>query len=110
VVPYRRPPRGQEDAARVLGDERWAKPDVHAVMKKGRKSAVRLYDTAAEALAHAAQAASFQSSFGAGRSTRCEFYCNVSKFCAQFQSLTAAAAKPLASMADPNDANGEESA
>lgn len=93
------------------GDERWAKPDVHAVMKKGRKSAVRLYETAAEALVHAGTSRDLSVQFRRGSNTRCEFYCNVSKFCSQYQLLTAAAAKPLASVADQNDASdGEESA
>jgi hypothetical protein len=92
-------------------EERWAKPDVHAVMKRGRKSAVRLYDTAAEALAHAGTSSDLSVQFRRGTNTRCEAYCNISKFCAQFKSLTAAAAKPLASVADLNEANdGEESA
>lgn len=93
-------------------EERWAKEDVHAVMKKGRKSAVKLHDTAADALAHARNAGVGHSvEFRKGESTRCLHYCPVSKFCSQFQAMTAAAAKPLASMAEPiNASDGEQSA
>jgi len=65
-------------------EERWAKPSVYAVMKTGRKTAVKLCETEAEAKIHCVAA----DYFVVKRSTvntRCENYCSVSEFCSQFQ-------------------------
>ena len=66
--------------------ERWKKDDVWALMKKGRKSAVKLFNSNQEAQDAFA-------SFGKpdnyvqhrpGRYTRCDDYCDVSEWCDQF--------------------------
>lgn len=63
-------------------EERWKRDDVFAVVKAGRKSAVKLFDDVMLALGHA-------EALGTGHSvetrpggyTRCESYCNVSHEC-----------------------------
>ncbi len=86
-------------------EERWAKDDVHAVMKKGRKSAIKLHTEVDTALKQARELGAGHSvEFRPGESTRCLHYCPVSKFCSQFQAMTAAAVTPLASVTDLNDA------
>lgn len=63
-------------------DERWSKPDKWAVMKQGRKSAVRVFDneTAAQAML-ATQDAKHSIEHRPGEDTRCLEYCPVAKFC-----------------------------
>lgn len=66
--------------------ERWVQPGKVAHMKKGRKSAVKLYDTVAEA--NAAIAGMDDGHYIIERPTiyrRCEDYCAVSEFCEQFK-------------------------
>jgi hypothetical protein len=67
-------------------EERWAKPTIWAVKKKGNQKAERggLHTTEAAALAHAAKDKNFQVEFRPGENTRCELYCNVAEFCSQF--------------------------
>jgi hypothetical protein len=76
-------------------EERWAKPDVYAVMKDGRKTAVRLYETKAEADNHAMRDNALTVVKRPGVSTRCRYYCSVAKFCR---------AKGFTAMADDEDA------
>lgn len=63
-------------------EERWAKSDAWAVMKHGRKSAVRVFDneTAAEAML-ATQDAKHYIEHRPGEDVRCLDYCPVAKFC-----------------------------
>lgn len=65
--------------------ERWTKPSIYAVMKKGRKSAVKLHDekASAEEAITAWQDPAYYLEVRSGESTRCLDYCNVSKFCKQ---------------------------
>lgn len=73
---------------RCTDEERWAKPAQWAVMKNGRKTAVRLLATEAEARTMA-------TGLGAGHyiekrtsaNVRCENYCSVARFCEQFQAM-----------------------
>lgn len=66
--------------------ERWARPSQWALMKKGRKSALKLYATQAEATAHAStDPAALYVEHRPGQSVRCASWCNVSKFCSQWQ-------------------------
>lgn len=64
--------------------ERWESATVYAVMKAGRKSAVRLLDSNSEANALAAEVGGHVV-FRPGESKRCRDYCNVNKFCTQYQ-------------------------
>ena len=66
-------------------EDRWQRADVYAVMKTGRKSAVRLYDNSHDAASHAAREAGASVVKRPGASIRCESYCAVAQFCSQFQ-------------------------
>jgi hypothetical protein len=78
----------------------WERPSTFAVMKEGRKSAVRVFDTEEEAFNyHDATCTPVNPETGLvcscrekytlqvrpGKRTRCEEYCNVSSFCSQYQ-------------------------
>ena len=69
-------------------EETWEKETVYAVMKKGRKSAVRLYKTEAEAEERAEKEGSNHSvEVRKGEKTRCVGdWCGVSQWCDQYQS------------------------
>lgn len=63
----------------------WAKPNIWAVMKRGKERAVKLYGSEAEARTHAGEDASLSVEFRPGQRVRCENYCAVSQFCTQYQ-------------------------
>lgn len=65
-------------------EEIWGKPAQYAVMKRGRQSAVRVYNTHAEALDHANSGAGMSVVVRPGVATRCESYCPVAAFCPQW--------------------------
>lgn len=74
--------------------ERWYRGDRWAVMKRGRKSAVRVLDTeaAAQAVLESQQRTakpgdSFYMEQRPGANTRCESYCIVAQWCGQARSL-----------------------
>jgi hypothetical protein len=65
--------------------EVWAKPTRYAVMKAGRKTAVRVYDSEEEAKASAEQMGSAHYvETRPGEATRCKTYCPVSQWCPQW--------------------------
>lgn len=66
-------------------EDRWHRGEKWAVMKKGRKTAVKLYDTLAEAAEAAGGDSALSVEHRPGQSIRCENYCSVSLFCTQFQ-------------------------
>jgi hypothetical protein len=70
-------------------EERWFKPEKWAVMKKGRKRAVKLYDSPSEATLVAESLEPHQGQYKVehrkGEHTRCLYYCPVSSFCLQFR-------------------------
>jgi hypothetical protein len=68
--------------------ERWQKPDVWAVMKVNRKSAVKLFSSREEAMAFASTSKDYSVVHRPGISTRCEAFCRVSKLCTQSLTLT----------------------
>jgi len=90
------------DYDRCTMEETWAKPDKYAVMKEGRKSALRLLDSLSAAGKWCVDNnhGSFLSRFGdevrfipdkgisierrQGEATRCEYYCNVRDYCSQY--------------------------
>jgi hypothetical protein len=68
-------------------EDRWSKPDQWAVMKTGRKSAVRLYDSQEDADRDAfALGAKHYVEYRPGENVRCKRYCNVAQFCEQKKS------------------------
>ena len=69
-------------------DQRWHKPDKWAVMKKGRKTAVRVYESEKDARVRAMEENKKADSndlyyveFREGEDTKCDSYCPVSDFC-----------------------------
>lgn len=66
--------------------EMWSKEDVYAVMKEGRKSALKLFDKESEAVEFSKEQKGVISVVKrCGERTRCESYCPVSEFCEQFK-------------------------
>ena len=68
-------------------EERWATPDKWALMKVGRKSAVKLYDSEDEALTAAGSDLNLSVVHRPGEQKRCDNYCAVAKFCDQYKRL-----------------------
>jgi hypothetical protein len=67
-------------------DERWERPTRHAVMKRGQKRAVRVFDTYEEAEVNLTKAGLYVEE-RKGASVRCESYCRVASFCPQYASM-----------------------
>ena len=70
--------------------ERWSKPDTYAVMKHGRKTALRVLDTLDKAKAYMKIKNLTQKKDGTivlrkGEDVRCQHYCNVNKYCFYFK-------------------------
>lgn len=66
--------------------ERWERPTVFALMKEGRKSAVKLYDTAEAAYSALNALTDFRTHsvvIRRGESIRCESYCAAAPWCKQ---------------------------
>ena len=72
-------------------EERWARPTKYALMKEGRKSAVKLFDSKDDAEFLAAGLKGHYIEERPGAQVRCESYCAVSAFCPQFAKLREAA-------------------
>jgi hypothetical protein len=75
------------DLPQCSQEERWATPDKFAVMKKGRKTALRLLDSEAEAIAYM-EDKDVKDGYivhRKGESRRCADYCAVSQFCEQWK-------------------------
>ncbi|MFH2050098.1 MAG: hypothetical protein ABIJ12_11685 [bacterium] len=68
-------------------EERWQTKDVWAVMKEGRKSAVKLFNDKDEALAYTLGNRNLHVEDRPGESKRCESYCEVNQFCNYYKSL-----------------------
>lgn len=69
-------------------EERWARPEKWAVMKKGTKRAVKLYDTEDQASSGLANLnVSGRVEHRPGEQTRCLYYCPVASKCSQFRDL-----------------------
>ena len=63
-------------------EERWADPDKYAVMKKGRKKAVKLYDNEQDAKAHIeSEGKGFYIELRPAISKKCMDYCDCKQFC-----------------------------
>lgn len=68
--------------------ERWDKPTVYAVMKKGRKSSLRNLNTAEEASKWMDKNKKGDNvEIRPGERTRCEHYCNVNTYCSIYMGL-----------------------
>lgn len=79
-------------------EEMWERPTTYAVMKQGRKSAVRVLDSEADALAFIAADAKNGNAMTVerrpGSRVRCERYCAVNKWCSQFSDYLAEGGAP----------------
>src|SRR3990167_2045795 len=67
-------------------EERLARPGKFALMKKGQKKAVKLYDNKVDADSHASTNPALYVQTRVGESIRCSCYCSASRWCEQFQS------------------------
>jgi len=67
-------------------EERWAKDDVYAVMKTGRKSAIKLYNNELEATARATEEKGYVEK-REGVSTKCLEYCSACEWCSFYKTL-----------------------
>lgn len=72
-------------------EERWAKPEVWAVMKKGNKRAIKLHYDSQAADTHLSKIEKDKAKHfiehRPGESVRCKSYCSVSRFCPQAKLL-----------------------
>jgi len=72
-------------------EERWDKVTTYAVMKQGRKTAVKLFDNAEGANVKAGELGTdYFVETRQGESTKCRHYCLCRKFCNFYQSMTTA--------------------
>ncbi len=80
----------KEELPECSADERWAKAPKYAVMKPGKKRAIRLLDSQILAKERAMkEGAGAFVAFRKGENIRCESYCSVAPFCSQFKKLKA---------------------
>jgi len=78
--------REDHDLTPCTPSQMWEKASVYAVMKKGRKTAVRLYDNQDAADAHREELGKdAYVQVRPGARTRCEQYCSVAGFCNIYQ-------------------------
>jgi len=68
-------------------EERWERPTIFAVHKKGNKGATRLYEVRALAEQHVASQPGLELKIRPGESPRCAQYCSALAFCPQGQAL-----------------------
>lgn len=73
------------DLPQCTADERWFKPGKFAVMKDGRKKAVKLYDDRAEAEIHALEIGG-RVDCRPGHDGKCDGYCRCHEFCEHWRS------------------------
>lgn len=75
-------------------EDRWAKPEMFAVMKDGgAKRALRVFDSRAAALDLVAAKPGYTVVPRPGENTRCRAYCSAAAFCSQWKALMPAAAE-----------------
>ena len=72
-----------------LREDRWAKDDVWAVMKEGRKSAVKLYDFEPTKEILDSYGKNHYIEYRKGEDTRCLEYCNVCQWCNYYRDVYA---------------------
>jgi hypothetical protein len=65
-------------------EERWIRGNKYAIMKRGKKRAVKVCDSLDEAKANLPTDPIYNIEERLGEPTRCLDYCNVSEFCSQF--------------------------
>ena len=79
----------EEELPYCTEDERWVRETKYAVKKEGRKTAIRVYDTEAEATAHLGELDAKEKAFieiRKGEPVRCTGnFCGVAAWCSQYQ-------------------------
>lgn len=70
-----------EDITPCTPEERWAMPTKYAIMKAGRKTAIRVFDSELEAVDFLPESSGTYIEVRKGKDNRCEGYCSVKKFC-----------------------------
>ena len=76
------------DIPPCTSEERWEKPTKFAVMKEGRKSAVRVLETQEDAEKLAGELGKNHSvQIRPGESTRCAEYCSAADYCNYYKTL-----------------------
>lgn len=73
--------RRYEEREPCTAEERWARDKSYAVMKKGRKSALRVLDSRVEAEEYMSLKGGDYIEERPGANARCDGFCNVNKFC-----------------------------
>jgi len=72
---------GKEDPPICTPEERWERPTRFALMKKGRKRALKLFEREIDALAAADGASEMKVELRPGENVRCLHYCPVVSYC-----------------------------
>jgi hypothetical protein len=75
----------ESDLPHCTASERWEKPTTYAVMKKGRKRAVRVLESEEVANRMVDEGKGDYVETRPGESTRCEGYCSCTPFCSYYQ-------------------------
>ena len=79
---------GDDEIEPCSAEERWDRPSTYAVMKEGRKTAVRVFEDKAEADKLVNESGKgFSVVERKGKSVRCEGYCPCREFCSYWKSL-----------------------
>lgn len=68
-------------------EERWARSDQWAVMKKGQKRAMKLFNSEAAAELYLEEVGASHVETRKGESIRCESYCSAKSFCQQYKGM-----------------------
>ncbi len=68
-------------------EDRWARPEKWALMQKGKKRALKLYETEAQATAAITDDKKQRIEHRPGENVRCLHFCNVSAHCGQFREM-----------------------
>ena len=87
-----------EELPECTPEERWERPTKYAVMKKGRKSALRVLDSHRDAEKYIEDNGldkNHSIDIREGESVRCESYCNVQSFCSQYRKMKALIEMPF---------------
>ena len=75
------------ELAPCTADERWATADKWAIMKTGRKTALKVCESEEEANRLLPELGGTNIEFRAGCSRRCEDYCNCNTFCPFYKKM-----------------------
>lgn len=73
--------RADEDLVPCSPDERWSKPETWAVMRSGRKKAVRVFGSEEEAVGFVGDGPDMHIERRKGEDVRCQSYCPVARWC-----------------------------